>query len=306
MGNCLVTKLKGVVNNDSLPLLGQLTLEVLETSANKSIKIGSVINTKVSVKGDCRIIEGGERVTEVTLNGGEPKNITLSTESGWLVIENKYNLYHIERLNSGGISFPDDSLNYFGYNVSSNYDKILIMSNDAKFDAGTLNGLFSQFRINAGCYGDPSNFHVRTYFAIRNNQLTDKVTLDNTLSSMGPVSNYAITTQEVGALTNLTTLDISSMSGDIVQLATLTKVTILYMVNSNITGTVESFVEGMVSNGRTSGTINVRSNGSSITFHGGSMTTYFSIVFSNGSATVKNNDGSTIGTYNGSTWTYGS
>ena len=51
MGNCLVTKLKGVVDNDNLPVFGELKLHVMKVNPNTQICVEGVPFENISVVG---------------------------------------------------------------------------------------------------------------------------------------------------------------------------------------------------------------------------------------------------------------
>lgn len=123
MKNCLITKLKGVVNNDNLKKLGYITI-VKNSSENGQISIATDGQGAVEIKcSDGRTFSvNGTSVTSYTITS--TTNTTCVFEGSGYNIEIK-NKYHIKNLfASGGVYIPDitdinNSVNLYQVTISS-------------------------------------------------------------------------------------------------------------------------------------------------------------------------------------------
>ena len=99
---------------------------------------------------------------------------------------------------------------------------------------------------------------------------------------------------------------VRNIKGDIGYLGTLVNLTRLDINQTGISGALESFVENLYNNGRTSGSITIYGASTSpyVTFNGNSITGNQLTITFNANGAVVSSGGSTIGTlYNGA-WTY--
>lgn len=94
--------------------------------------------------------------------------------------------------------------------------------------------------------------------------------------------------------------DAGDFVGDITDIATLTKVKILYFYLAQITGNWENFIEEQVKLGRKEGELNIRI--SRVLFNGKSLSTSAKIIFSENKVEVF--DETLKGTYENNIWNY--
>lgn len=89
--------------------------------------------------------------------------------------------------------------------------------------------------------------------------------------SLGYNSNISGSLSDLATLTNLASLSLTTManvSGTLSSLSTMTALTTLSISNLSVTGAVEDLLDGMVTNGRTSGTLTISSLPSGCTYNG--------------------------------------
>ena len=78
----------------------------------------------------------------------------------------------------------------------------------------------------------------------------------------------------------------TNVSGDITALGKATNLKSLYINNTSVEGTLESFCQALISAGRTSGTIALRAANSLVTYQGQPIDGQKTITFTGGSYTV--------------------
>lgn len=78
----------------------------------------------------------------------------------------------------------------------------------------------------------------------------------------------------------------TGVTGNIVSLGSDIYLTNLNVGNTAVAGTLESFCEAQIANGRNSGTLAFTGQKSSVTYNGNSITAPLTITFSNGTYTV--------------------
>lgn len=101
----------------------------------------------------------------------------------------------------------------------------------------------------------------------------------------------------------------STTSGVLSDFCHNTTLSMVFLGNANVKGTVESMVEAFWAEGRRSGDCsisNFSNAGGNVTFHNAAITNHSAWVFkfSASGVTVESPSGTTKGTYDGSTWTY--
>ena len=216
--NCLFTKLKGVVNNDSLKIFGAFKI-----SANcaSSLKL-KVQSTKAQ---NVKVLEGfvsirGENVSEFTV----PANTLYTIFSDVsrkivLLFSDKYSIVSFESPYAS-LGFDLEDLKYS--------DNLHIV--DCAVDSVDV-------------IGDVSS--------VENLNLIEKFNLDHSSKVTGNISTFS-------GLTTLTELKLSGcnrLEGDIESFGNLTSLISLRLGETVLGGTLESLVKAQVGNGRTSGSI---------------------------------------------------
>lgn len=274
--NCLVTKLKGSVNNDNLEILG--TIKVNATSEwieNKELYIGyktALEHHIVEVAdGSSHIIPEGESETVSSLDFYYPKNnrmFNLTPGNYNLIIPDKYDIITLKV-----------------YNIDIN---------SLKYCTG-----LTSITIKGGRYNYTGE--------------TDKCTGD--LSSLANltglrylrIDSYSVT-GDLSAFkdyTDIIEVDIhGNFTGDIANFKKCVNCTQALFINAvNVSGNAENLFSGLYANGKRSGSLSFSILNTSAKFNNQSWTTSFIITFSENGITVTTG-GNTIGTYDGSTWTY--
>ena len=240
MGKCLITKLNGSVQNDSLLRIGEFCIKVSKVeSPTADSQRFSVQNTKDA---QLRIIGDGY-FTDKTLseNKGKVMDIAANTETlvyysngdYEIIVSEKYSLRIIGVFKSsdwkdfkGKLSFDIELLKY-----SSNITRILLSNTQLTGDIallGKLTGLTAVLLSNTQLTGDISVFGKLTGLTslnIRNTQLT------------GDISVF-------GKLTGLTGLYLSNtqLTGDISVFDKLTSLTeIPSVANTKVTGDISVY-----------------------------------------------------------------
>ena len=216
MGKCLITKLNGSVQNNSLLRIGEFTVKVskIESPTADSQKF-SINNTKDS---QLRIIGDGYFTNEtLTENKGKVMNISANTETlvyysngdYEIAVSEKYSLYFIGIFLStnwkdfkGKLSFDIESLKY-----SSNITRLFLANTQVTGDIAVL--------------GKLTGIQV--------------VLLDNTQVT-GDIA-------ALGKLSNITQLSLANtqVTGDIAALGKLINIRELYLTNTQVTGDIAVF-----------------------------------------------------------------
>lgn len=101
MKNCLVTKLKGVVNNNNLNKFGYIKVDVMQfnelpdENANKIyVKFNS--DAVIEVVGDGYIIDSGTQTKSITIPANTAKDVVVSYASNYSILIPKYSLVYFQ------------------------------------------------------------------------------------------------------------------------------------------------------------------------------------------------------------------
>lgn len=224
MNKCLVTTLKGVVNDNNLRKLGEFRFTkragIAATADSCFVSVSSIEDSTVEILNDGQFCQSGSGIPDTA--AGKIKTFPAgSTYSFWVTpgsIVSIRSKYTITRLAHAYADFDLSELNYMT----------------------ELKELICQF--SGGLTGDIAELTKLSklnYLALpQATKLTGNI---SALSSM----------------TNLTyiALNYSRLSGDIASLGTLTNLDTLSLGDSVITGNIEDLVSAQISAGRTSGTI---------------------------------------------------
>lgn len=202
MNKCLITRLSGVVNNNSLPKLGELTIKFTKgtKSGNRNIVLKFSQKTEIKISGDSAFTSGSKTTT---------LNVDQQAQLGF------------NNMNEMEISFPKYNLQYLAINITD--------GGTAKFDIGDLkySKLLEMINVsNTDVYGDisiVSDFELLTGFRVANTKVYGDVSAISNLSKLKVIelANTAIT-------------------GDLSAISNLSELSYVYMNDSRITGNLSA------------------------------------------------------------------
>lgn len=173
MGNCLVTQLKGTVNNDNLVTMNEVHVKVLGTASLVIIPIsGKTLHLKI-IKGDGVFTSNNSTEINVTNAGTYLASIT-ATKPCVISVKDKYDLERISLNNEGEndasyITICPDLVNVSGFYFSKK--DLLDMANKANMTnlafyakgALNLNEITGYSHLtNLGVYSDNVNGNINT------------------------------------------------------------------------------------------------------------------------------------------------
>ena len=288
MANCLVTKLKEVVNNDKLEILNAFKITVPSGNQTFYIQFEDVIRKRFILKGD-----GYFSDSTYTQNLGNEivsyGNIYISAnESCTLIVYDNYKLSNISFYNSyADISFLDERNIKTLEAESSNNSLSGVLQNKESFKNTTL------FNIGAS-----SNLEFDFSIFSENTVLTRLVCWSSE-SGKGTGNLSDLTNKP---LTQFSSYSHKGIIGNIETFGSIITLTNISIVNcNNITGTIESVCEQWIRNGKTSNLTRFECNTS--TLNSSIITDVLTIDFESNTCSIKKS-GNTIAYYNGSTWSY--
>lgn len=213
MNNCLVTKLKAVVENNDLPVLGEFQIKM---NAIPSFLVNQTLYLQFNVDSEIYSADGTKFVdnqgnptsdrVSFTANVGKYVNLPMSAIT--ICVKNKYNITDI-RCNFERV----EPINISDICYASNITRI-----DAKLygDIADLHGLTSLTRLHST--------NTSKYYNL-NKVLIGNIGAINTLRSLTFLS-----------------LGFSKLNGNLEDIGALTSVTNLAVGNTGIGGSVEAFV----------------------------------------------------------------
>ena len=273
MNNCLVTKLKGVVNNDSILKLGEVKISFADKGsasfsvyydeeADLGIEGASFKNEENTVLGNTMKASAGAQTKVFPTS--RPCMISL------------FNKYAITKINSSGNGFDVDLAQFLQCKrmtsvllnetqVHGNIDGLSLMSNlsEIGFNTTDVSGNLSSL----------SHMTQLTYLNFGNTKVSGDISViagNKGLKSL-IVSNTNIS-GDVSVLSDLTELTLFSaysnnLSGNIKTLGRLTKLSEINFGGTLVTGDVKELGSAMHSNGKVSGTFQLVLN-DRITYNG--------------------------------------
>lgn len=303
MKNCLKTALKATVQNGSLFKIGEIELVIksVDTPTDATQWFNLVDGAKeidVTIIGNGYIIKGNnyasgqnmgktitiKNVAEQTQGNATPPFYYLSNGNYKVRISSKYDcnlispvLSYVTNINDfkysairlvkykGGNCIGDIS-NIAGWDKNIQVLKLTNYTTDVnrtKYgltgDIGVLDdftALIDVILANSKVYGDISVFTEKNIRMLCLNN-TD---VEGDINALENITSMAVLN-----------LDLTRVSGNLAALGKMTNLTNLSVFNSNLTGTIESLIEGFRTNGKTSGSITAEvftQQGNSITFNG--------------------------------------
>lgn len=279
MVNCLVTKLKSVVNNDALFKMGELAF-IVPKNTNNWVSIESLAKDGLYMLYTLRSNDANVYFSDSTYSVDNGKttrsgdNLYIkngSSEDVYLICEDKYRireLFSWDHQDNVSLALPFETGNFLKYLPNLRH-----------------------LRIKEG--------NIVSKNLIECSSLT-VIKLSNNIST--------IDLNDINRLTNIQSLYfwVSTLRGNISLLSPLINMTSLQISYCNGTfGTLESLLEGLLTNGKTSNLdCYIYNNTNEITFHNvKTQTKHYICAFSTNSISVSV-DNVVVATYNGSTWTY--
>lgn len=220
MGQTLITKLKTVVNDDSLLKMGEVRVRVGEGGDGGTLAIRSFVEQVV------RVVEGDllyDDVTEVTLYPNSWPTAK-KTGSGVISIPNKYELRSIE----GRIKFD----NFEDLKYSNKIEEIRINNISFAYEDSTIISLAQ----------------IADYFPTLKYVYADRNQCYGNISELLSLKT---------TLVNISFNNCHDVVGNFGTLGGLTKIDTIGILSTQVSGSVESFVANAIQAGRTSGTVKV-------------------------------------------------
>lgn len=236
MNKCLVTKLNGTVDNDSLMHIGEFRIKLGKvsnpTTDSQLIKIGVTSDTELRIVGDGYFTDStltqnkGKKIT-ISRNDEAPNEVYVSNEDIELAVMNKYNLSEITMPNSQYNKdrvFDLDALKYSAQlsRLDANGSKVF----------GNLNSLSNCSRFSSITLGNSLVTGNLSVFADKNMGVVNLATT----AVVGDISNLENSS-------NLSLLNVSNtaISGDISILGDKNKLRYLTIANSGLYGDISAF-----------------------------------------------------------------
>jgi len=311
--NCLVERLKGVIDNDSLYYLGCITITAQEVATpNYSKRNVSIYGDRVHSGCVAKVVKGNiyftdstgttNLGTEINLNTLNPfDEFYVSNGEGTILVTNKYYLT--------GFNIPQGTSVKLNVSSLSGCDITDLNIRDGGY--GELaQSVYTYLNVQGGVSGDLSNsvFDDCTYFNV--SQCPNLVgTLDmsnNTVIATFICKQTGVTCNMdfVGNSSTLSTFDVqysSKLGGSMANLANGIS-TDINILGTAVQGIIEDYVEADWAKNRRSGTLTIVSG---LTFNDVVHRTLY-ITYSDSEVIVRqtNASGNILGTYDGSSWIY--
>lgn len=253
MGKCLVTKLNGVINNDSLLAIGEMRVkfykETNPTKRSRTLRIGTNGQITLKVVGDGYFTD--ENLTanlgKSAVVNNEIKSVFVSNSDLEVSISDKYNFYAISDVTIPSESASLDSnrvINLNDLKYSKLIQQINFSSSRIEGDFDSLSNLVNLNVVSlSNLSGDIKSLGNLTNLTIL--QLLGKDIFGN-LSSLANLSklndlNVKETSimgniSSLASLTALKTFNVPNVTGDISTLKTCVELTSLQFYKANISG----------------------------------------------------------------------
>lgn len=325
MGNCLLTKLKSSVNNDSLSFLGAIVLRASADTSFDGTKRSIIIGVSPEVTLEIISTQGYFTDSAGTANLG--RSITyhagdvatpyyVSNHSVAVKIYSKYDLArlvlgtsleadlsefdYVSCNSSDGINLSIfkavnygnvENLNHTLLNSINLYDNPTIMGDVSQitFTQGTSGSSINMYNI--GCTGDmvfPAN--RGGFLDISSSQIgIDFDTLANTKFVNINCANCP---------------NVRGAAGNIINKVDKAAVTKITLGGTSCSGAIETMIEGLYGTTRTASSLQIQL-ASSMTLHGGPFSPVVKVEFDGSTVKLINsNTQAQVASYNGSSWTY--
>lgn len=295
--DCLVTKLKGSVDNANLSVLGMFRVKFTPNgTAGASDELTLIVSEDTTIK-----IEGG------TFNDGNTSKLIPANTVTKILTNNvestifipKYNVTAISNLN--GKTKPNFSdLDYLGngnlvgFNVEDGIGSI------TSFENVSINN-FKIRSISSTLSGDLTGINIAGNLEVHSPNLQGTVVLKNT--------NGDINTMQSNVVSDFSQLSTPSITkirgrgkGNVLNLIS-SSIQQIELYGTDVVGTTESVVEKLYDLGVTSGTITFKVYSTSVTLNGVKVPGTAMSIHCGNTMQVYNGE-YVVATYDGSTWTY--
>ncbi len=232
MGNCLVTQLKGSVNNDSLPVLNGWTAKITIPADIGTDMYYNRFALNASVPFTVKA-SGSKNIYAYAGGVGHLAGDNLGSEVQSRLSGSVYSVY---------LCFPEPGEYYI--TVISKYEITNIAFLPEYLSVKTSDMKYMPL-------ASISLEYVSDYYDVDLADIPDSVTSLKLYGARGRMHTIKGTTLDLARLVNLTSLDIRVLSaeGDIAELGALTDLSSLALNYTNIHGNIEDFVKAMVRNG---------------------------------------------------------
>lgn len=283
MGNCLVTKLKEVVNNNELITFGKIRTQFKDISDNLTF-IGANVESNedalLTIVGDAIWEKGQKHITyindkqikiEANYKYDYGQSILTNANSADFYIDiDKYSLTKIIvannniKINLEQFAFMPSLKKLSGYPHSSITGNIKHLSNNTSLKVVNM----ASTSANESIYGDINVFSnmpsLTEVSLIRNSALT------------GDISSF----KNCRDISILNLNYINNITGDINSLSNLTKLSDIKIANSQIGGNLNTFLDSLYQNGKR-GILSIDSRNNDVEYEGSVdiKTTGLSVVF---------------------------
>lgn len=236
--NCLITRLKAVVNDSSLEILGQQKIYVSEQSGKPSPSLILKTNDNVELECTDSLVLGGQQVLTLAPNIEHQLGVK---GSGYLLFKDKYSIVKINNYNA---------------DIVTDLAQITSMMSLSIFDI-----------VGETIYGDVAKF-LNSNIAITELCLESALVFGN-LSEVNTdffdkCQNFRINSPSVEcnisqfannkALTKFRVNDAFGVTGDIALLPNKQSITSFNIYGSGIYGSLESYISSAISSGKSSAT----------------------------------------------------
>lgn len=264
MANCLITKLKGTVNNDRLGKLGEVRLLVPKTATYFAVKADTEDKVLLTLKGGT--FDNGRDTMYANVSGFSTGSVNLSAEVGEIIATNKYNITELMCV------YPYDFSDF-------RYSKINSIEFVNNLNEGIVNKLV-EIGLNIDSF---TEFLYPKYITKLNCSFNGfKRNITGELSSLAALTNLeelslinTFVTGDISNISNCTKIQILNLSnnditGNIKSLGKMTSLKKVQIYSTKITGTLEEFVQVQRAAGRTTESegFNIYLYDTSVTFNG--------------------------------------
>lgn len=324
MGNCIISKLGGSVNNDELLKLGDVKINVQsmkDSGYATSAKAHNIWFQFNSLDGEPYMeIIGDGYFTDSTLSQNLGKTLIFSTTAytGYYVSDGDYTLIIHSQYQLRKIAYTGESNMYSAFildcdtirrklkgaqatisvysttaitgnmkNVLENEIEYLTWYRDTVgvlklgwLAESVCKETLAQFNVSGATHltGKISDFNVLTNIKVISINLNATLKDPETNTITGDLAD--LNPSNPSLVTNISFRACSLITGDISALGKFYNLTSMQVDSSpNLTGTLETFLDAVHSNGRNSGTMTIRIGGTGITYNGASTTSVLTATF---------------------------